>query len=181
MPEPETAATKTLDEAVYDLGVALARLPPGPLAELRRAEPGDGVASFWRIYHQQGLAAQRIRDTDWEWVVIALALLTPTGTDPEMRSPHTGAVPLGRALYDAGVSEPRVAKLLNSTLDQRRAALLRLARRLAREGARFDTRELARLLLFPHADPAAPGNALRRLARTYYAAAAAAEREDTDA
>lgn len=181
MPEAGIPATKSLDDAVFDLGVALAKLPPGPLAELRRAEPGDGVASFWRVYHEQGLEAQHGGSVDWEWVAMALALLTPTGNDPDKRSAHDAGTPLGQALFKAGVSELRVAKVLNSPLPQRREALMRLVRMLARAEARFDTRELARLLLFANDDPAAPRNPLRRLARTYYAAEAAAEKEVSNA
>ncbi|MGV6874107.1 type I-E CRISPR-associated protein Cse2/CasB [Pseudochelatococcus sp. B33] len=181
MPEPEASTAKSLGDAVFGLGVALAKLPPGPLAELRRASPGDGVASFWRIYHGQGLAAQAGKDLDWEWVITALALLTSTGANPEKRSAHDADTSLGRALFEAGVSELRVAKVLNSPLPQRREALMRLVRVLANKDARFDTRELAKLLLFPNADRAAPGNPLRRLAKDYYAADAAARKEDSNA
>lgn len=180
MPEPEAAAPKSLDDAVFALGAALAKLPPGPLAELRRAHPGKGAAAFWRVYHQQALDTQPDRDADWEWVVAALARLTPTGNDPDKRSAHTAGVSLGQALFRTGVSEPRVAKVLNSALPQRREALMRLVRVLARAGTTFDTRELARLLLFADPDPARE-NPLRRLAREYYAAEAAAQREESDA
>lgn len=180
MPEPEAVARKSLDDAVFDLGTALARLPPGPLAELRRAHPGKGAAAFWRVYHQQRLDAQPGHDADWEWVVTALARLTPTGNDPDRRSAHAAGTSLGRALFRAGVREPRVAKVLNAGLRQRRGALMRLVRMLARTGATFDTRELARLMLFADPDPARE-NPLRHLAREYYAAEAAAQRGESDA
>lgn len=56
-------------------------------------------------------------------------------------------MPLGKALFDAKVSEPRVAKVLNTSLSQRRDALMRLARLLARTGKGVDTVDLTRLLL----------------------------------
>lgn len=181
MPNLEAPAAKSLDDAIFGLGVTLAKLLPGPLAELRRASPGDGTASFWRIYHMHRLEAQPGKDLDWEWVIIALALLTPTGTDPDKRSAHDEKAPFGRALFEAGVSELRVAKVLNSPLPQRREALMRLVRMLVSKDARFDTRELAKLLLFANADPAAQGNPLRYLAREYYAAEATARKEVSDA
>lgn len=185
MPDPVTPddpARKKLDDAVFDLGVHLTRLPPGPLSELRRMEPGDGIGPFWRVYFAPGVALDQQKESAlaWEWVVHALALLTPTGNDPEKRSAHDGKVPFGKALYAIGVSEARVAQVLNATLDQRREYLLRLVRMLARDGLRFNTGELAQLLLFAQDDPR-KDNALRRLAQTYYAAEAAASKEDNDA
>lgn len=181
MPDPEGSVRKSLDDAIFRLGVALAKLPPGPLARLRRASPGDGIGDFWQVYYANGLNDQPGCDLEWEWVVIALALLTPTGTDPQKRSIHRTGTPLGQALFLARVSETRVAQVLNATLPQRREALMRLVRMLARERAEFDTRDLARLLLFADADPAAPGNPLRHLAKTYYAAEAAAMKDASDA
>ena len=58
------------------------------IAELRAPRRRDGAA-FWRVYHQQRLDAQPGHDADWEWVVTALARLTPTGNDPDRRSAHT--------------------------------------------------------------------------------------------
>lgn len=183
MPDPATTAepaAKSLNDAVYELGRHLTRLPPGPLAELRRMEPGAGIGAFWRVYFAPSVALDRQKGTafDWEWVVHALALLTPTGNDPEKRSAHDGKVPFGQALHDIRVSEARVAQVLEAGLDQRRDHLIRLVRMLARDGATFNTADLARLLLFAHDDPRAKENALRRLAQTYYAAEAAAKKED---
>lgn len=180
MTELATPAPVSLDDAVFNLGVALTRLPTGPLAELRRMIPGEGVATFWRLFFGLKLDAQFGRDNDWEWVVHALALLTPTGNDPEKRSCHESSIALGKALFDADVSEPRIAAVLNATLAQRRIALIRLVRLLADSRAKFDTRELARLLLFDHPDPADARNPLRRLARSYYAADAAQQRGNSD-
>lgn len=183
IPSPEAAPRKSLNDAVFGLGVHLARLPPGPLADLRRMQPGTGVGAFWRVYFAPDVAldGQAGDAFAWEWVVHALALLTPTGNDPEKRSAHDGKVPLGQALHGIRVSEARVSQVLEAALDQRRDHLLRLVRMLAREGVRFNTVDLARLLLFPQADPRAKDNALRRLAQTYYAAEAAASKEDNDA
>lgn len=186
MPDPTTSGgpiRKNLSEAVFALGIHLAQLPPGPLAELRRMEPGDGAGAFWRVYFAPKVALDQQKGDPfaWEWVIHALALLTPTGNDPEKRSAHDGKIPLGQALHDIKVSEARVSQVLEAGLDQRRDYLIRLVRMLAREGVRFNTTDLARLLLFAHDDPRAKDNALRRLAQTYYAAEAAAIKEDNDA
>lgn len=180
---PEGAARTSLNEAVFALGVHLTRLPPGPVAELRRMTPGDGAGAFWRAYFEPDVALDKQPgdSIDWEWVVNALALLTPAGNDPEKRSAHDGKVPLGQALHDLGASETRVAQVLEAPLDQRRDYLLRLVRMLAREGTRFNTVDLARLLLPTDLDPRAPNHPLRRLAQTYYAAEAAAKKEDSNA
>lgn len=173
---------KRLDQAVFDLAAHLARLPPGPLAELRRMTPGTGNGAFWRVYFlpELELADQRGTDVDWEWIVHALALLTPSGRDPGKRSAHDGRVPLGQALYMIGVSEARVAQVLEAGPGRRRDYLLRLVRMLAREQAVFNTADLAGLLLPDVADPASGADPLRRLARTYYAAEAAAKKENDD-
>lgn len=186
MPDPATTdapARKGLNEAVFALGTHLAKLPPGPLAELRRMQPSNGAGAFWRVYFAPDVTLdQQMGDTlAWEWVVHALALLTPTGNDPKKRSAHDAKVPLGQALHGIKVSEARISQVLEAGLDQRRDYLIRLVRMLAREGVRFNTTDLARVLLFAHDDPRAKDNALRRLAQTYYAAEAAATKEDKDA
>lgn len=184
MPEPEaTSPPKPLKTAVFDLAAHLARLPPGPLAELRRMTPGDGTGAFWRVYFAPELALEDQPGTafDWEWVAHALALLTPTGNDPEKPSAHDGTVPLGRALHDMDVNEERVSQVLNATPDQRRSHILRLVRMLASKRVRFNTTDLARLLLPFRPDPRSGNDPLRRLAQTYYAAEAAAKKEENNA
>lgn len=179
----ETLAEEATDlgGAVVGLAAALARSAPGPLAELRRMDPGQGAPAFWQLYYQLRLDRQTGDDAGWEWVAQALALLTPTGRDPAKLSTHDGHVPLGRALHAAGVGELRMAAVLNAPLPQRRVALIRLVRMLARDQARLDTRDLARLLLFANADVRNPQNPLRRLAQSYYAAAAVKEGENENA
>lgn len=187
MPDPEDltqgAVRKTLDDAVFTLGVHLAGLQSGQLADLRRMRPGDGTGAFWRVYYAPQVALDQQRGTafDWEWVVHALALLTPTGNDQNKRSAHDGKLRLGQALHNLGISEMRVAQVLEAPLDQRRDHLLRLVRLLAREGLRFNTIDLARLLLPNNLDPRDPKHPLRRLAQSYYAAEAAAEKGNSDA
>jgi CRISPR system Cascade subunit CasB len=155
-----------LDEAVTRLAKAVARLPPGPLAELRRPAGGEGSPTFWRLWHSLELP---YRERPWDSVLQAIAILTPTGQDDAKPSAHDGRHPLGRALHEAGVSDLRVSRLLAAPPAERRRALLRLARMLARTELRFDLRALARLMLFDTVEPEK-----RRLARDYYAAEAAA-------
>jgi CRISPR system Cascade subunit CasB len=161
-----------LREALARLAFQLARLDPGPLARLRRAEPGEPPADFWRLWHGGAWPGrpEKLKSEDWEWVVTAFAIVTPTGAPDGKLAPHDASVPLGRALHAAGISEARVAALLNTPFDLRRPLILRLCRTLAAKRQAMDMRDLGELLLRPHAP-------LRKLADTYYAADAAAAKE----
>jgi CRISPR system Cascade subunit CasB len=155
-----------LDGAIARLAGAVAALPPGQLAELRRAGAVAGSATFWRLWHSLALPYGAER---WESVAQAIAILTPTGSEAGKRPAHDRDIPFGQALFIARVSETRIARLLALTPNARRGALLRLARTLASHQARCDLRSLARLMLFDAAD-----EEKRRVARDYFAAEAAA-------
>lgn len=158
-----------LDGATVRIAAAVAHLAPGELAELRRMRSGQTGATFWRLYHAHGLFGA---PDGWEAAVQAIALLTTTGRAPDKASAHDPNLPLGKALHRAGVSHLRIARLLAAPHGPRRVALIRLVRMLARDGARFDLRQLVRLILQDReADK-------RRLARDYYAAEAAAQHSE---
>jgi hypothetical protein len=168
---PDDALNARIVAVVHDL----LRLEPGPLAALRRTSPGAGCAAFWRIYHRAGLAeSPRPASADWEHALHALALLIPTGRDEAKPSPHDARTALGRALFAAGVSHERLARLLATPFAARREALARATRRLAREQLPFDLRHLARLMLRDNQGD------LRLLASAYYGAEAAAEHSEKD-
>jgi CRISPR system Cascade subunit CasB len=154
--------------ALFRLALAIVRLEPGQLAALRRATPGEGTPEFWRLWHS---AEWPGRAENWEWVAAAFAIVTPTGRPEDKRTPHQSDLPFGRALQAAGISELRVARVLNAPFDQRRPLLIRLCRTLAAKDQTMDMRDLGELLLRPHAP-------LRKLADTYYAALAAADRKE---
>lgn len=162
-----------LGRVVVRLAGEIARLATSDLAELRRMDPEVGVwpPAFWRLLHACSLRDAWNSAEDWAWVVHAIALLTPKGRPEGKPSAHRTGLRFGAVLADSGLSEARLARILTAGLDQRRVALVRLCRRLARSDLRVDAVSLARLLL--HRDPE---STLRRLADHYYAAIDAAVR-----
>lgn len=173
-------AGKLRDALFLLITKVMVQLEPGPLARLRRTVPGTGSPDFWRVWHsprwREGIEGSEVTryPEDWEWVVAAFAIVTPTGRPEDKRAPHQTDLPFGRALHAANVSELRVSRLLNAPFEQRRPLLLRLCRSLAARDQAMDMRDLGELLLRPHAP-------LRRLADTYYAALAAADRKEKTA
>ncbi|APH57531.1 Hypothetical protein GbCGDNIH6_1694 [Granulibacter bethesdensis] len=193
MPDSKNQTEQDSDPLISKLSLALARLPPGNLASLRRAIPGHGCPEFWRIFYSQKLDQDRkYNDQAWEWVMIAIARLTPTG-QPLIRSgdkedfklsAHNRDVSLGQALSDANVSEKRIARLLNARFAQRREIMMRLLHVLSAARARFNMSDIAQLLTQEHHDPRAAHNPLRKLAENYYRASdtkSAKEKEKANA
>ena len=126
-------------------------LSRGPLA----------VAAFWQLVRQATTPAT-VRDVDnWAALIQALAILT------RKRTPHpftyAPARSMGAALFDAGVSELWLARLLAARGQRRRDLMIRTCYRLtAARRHRFDLRRLARFLLV------ADDETDRRIAREYY-------------
>ena len=82
---------------------------------------------------------------------------------------------MGKALYDADVSELRLARLLGATADLRPRHAVRTCRRLATtEFNRFDLVTLGHFVLFGREATD------RRIAKEYYRAEAAARRKSED-
>jgi len=170
----------SLDEIVAKISQELRDLKPGPLAELRRMEPGlTGTPAFWRLAARLELNQEQI--DRWQQVVRIMAILSPKG-DPEQRQPvHDGQRPLGAVLADGGdkdwatppggeprpvLSEARFARFLALAPAARGPALERIARALARTRPPehgVNCSEIAALLLT--SDQTRP---LQRLARDYY-------------
>jgi CRISPR type I-E-associated protein CasB/Cse2 len=160
---------------MWDAAFAIARLDPGDLAQLRRADPAAPPPVFWRLDAKLSLSTQLAGGEDDRCRLLQLiAILTPTGRDFNKPVPHDGKLPLGRLLHRIGYSEPRLARLMSATPERRRDLLLRLARQLA--GVKFDLRPLSDLMI-ARSDKTREQRALRRLASDYYAAEAAAERQ----
>lgn len=157
---------------VKGLAGAIARLPPGDLAQLRRGGASAGNAVFWRLRHEHELKGPAER---WEAPLQAIALLTPTGDPAGKLSAHDPGLSFGRALQEAGVSELRVNRLLGMPQAARPEALLRLVRMLAARDARFDLRSLL-LLMLRDAE-----SDRRRVADDYFAALIAAEKKEKKA
>ncbi len=154
---------------IVQLAGAIGRLDPGPAASLRR-DPlaGSGSAAFWHVMARNGIQPRHRHLKRWAAVIQAIAILTPKGrrdSDTPKLSPHDGAVPMGTALHQAGITEQRLARLLSARGGMRRDLVVRTCRRLAaKEAVRFDLRTLARFVLSEDESEA------RWIARHYYAA-----------
>ncbi len=83
------------------LSAEMLALAPGPLAELRRMEPGGaGSAAYWRLASRCGfLHADAER---WLRIVKIMAILTPKGERQPSDRLHDPDRPLGAVLCDGG-------------------------------------------------------------------------------
>lgn len=165
----ESPAEATLAAAKF-----LQHLGPGPLAQLRRMEPGSAAPAFWRLVARHPTTiGNPNREQTWMYIVRILAILTPRG-DPENRSSlHNGKQRLGKVLCDGGnpdwtgpspaLSEHRLMKLMAARGQQRTVLLTRAARAIARSmhpGIGLNVTDVAHALLFPDKN--------RDLAEHYY-------------
>lgn len=151
----------------------IARLGPGPAAALRRGPAkGAGTAAYWQLVAQLENDGLQGESPAWEAIIQSIAILTPRGQDPEKQSSHDPTVAMGTALFDAQISELRLAHILNAPPATRRRLIVRTCRRLASSGhGRFDLKTLARFVLYKNSDKPA-----QRIAREYYRAEATARK-----
>ncbi len=169
-PAPNSTPKIDVDSVVARMAGRISHLEPGPVASLRR-DPlaGAGSAVFWQLLAENDLQARGELMARWAAVIQAIAILTPKGRDHGKPSAHNGSKPMGVALFEAGISHQRLARLLSATGQMRRDLVLRTCRRLsAQEAVQFDLRTLASFVLF-ESEAAA-----RWIARKYYTAAAKA-------
>ena len=161
-------ASMPLERIVPRVAQRIARLGPGPAAALRRSPTkGSGTAAYWQLVArlEDGLLG---KSEAWKTIIQSMAILTPRGQDPKKQSCHDRAVPMGLALFDAGLSELRLAHLLNARTDARRRLVVHTCRRLASSGHhRFNLTTLARFVLYQNSDKPA-----QDIAREYYRAEA---------
>ena len=159
----------------------LQRLPPGPLADLRRMTAEAPAPQFWRLAarHPETIGRDD-RESEWVAIIRMLAILTEKG-DPGNRSPlHDPKRRLGEVLCDGGdpswmpgasqsprpaFSERRLAQLMAARGEQRAVRLERAVRAIASgrgSGARSGVNvvDIAYAVLKPHD--------MRPLAETYY-------------
>ena len=178
-PRPEAEGVpppQRLREAIPKIAFEIARLDPGSAAALRRGPlQGAGAAAFWKLLAKQNPVGATRNQAGWAALIQAIAVLTPKGQDPEKKSAHDYSLSMGRALHKARFSELRLARLLAAAPELRREVAVRTCRRLAAgEFNRFDLVTLGDFVLF------GGGDTDRRIARDYYRAHAAAERESQD-
>ena len=161
-----------LEQVVPRLATYIARLDPGSAAALRRGPlAGAGTAAFWKLAAEYAPGGAARDEEGWATLIQAIAILTPKGRETDRRPAHDPTVPMGAALYGAGVSDLRLGRLLGAPKEMRRDLAVRICRRLAAtEHKRFHLRTLAELILF------GSENTNRRIARDYYRAEAKAGR-----
>lgn len=180
---------RKLPDTIFAIGQTLAKLDPGPLADLRRTSLDSdehGAPYFWRLAARHDFGT-KARLATWARIVQIMAILTDKGALENKRSPHeppsqdNGWRGLGHAFCDGGdpawgigeadprpmLSELRFARLLAARGITRAELMERAIRALAVKkppGVGLDCTDLARFLLFPD-DPAHA----RKLAGDYYA------------
>jgi CRISPR system Cascade subunit CasB len=195
---------QSLEQKIFDLSGQMLALDPGPVAKLRRMEPGEhGPPAYWRLAAKCGFLNG---DADrWMQIVKIMAILTPKGErDGTGESDKLHQVKyklgngelwrgLGAVLCDGGdpgwrpqnsetadgvVPQKRLARFLAMPADQRRDALERLARTIARTRQRdcgVNCIDIARLILASDPKPT-----LQKLARDYYQRLDSAARSTND-
>ena len=174
--QENVAPAWNLSKVIPKLAYEIARLDPGSVAALRRGPlSGAGAAAFWKLIAEYDPNDAVRNETGWAALIQAIAVLTPKGRDPDKKSAHDPLLPMGRALYTAGVSELRLARLLAASTDLRRELTIRVCRRLAASAQnRFDLLTLVRFILF------GDDKTDRQIARDYYRADAIAWRDSLD-
>lgn len=158
---------------VYELAMEIARLDPGSVAALRRGPlTGNGAAAFWKLLgkHKDEVLSDNF-EQKWAAIIQSIAILTPKGSASPKESVHQSKHSMGAALWEAGISEKRLARLLNTPEKMRGDAAIRLCRRLAATGNyRFDILTLAYFILYTN------NKTSRRIAQEYYRTEAKASR-----
>ena len=130
-----------MNKLVPQLATEVAGLDSASVAALRRGPlAGAGSAAFWDLVAAYGIGS---RPEEWASVLQAMAILTPvwgSAGRATQASAHDRSRPMGAAMFGAGVSELRLARLLSTRGHLRCDMLIRLCRRLSRaaENRRFD-------------------------------------------
>lgn len=159
-------------------------LPSRIAAPLRRMAPEQWsvrTAELLPVLLRAGVPRTDLQDEDrvrrWAVLVHLAAVLAGTTNDRA----HADRRPIGAALHEAGYSEARLSKLLTTRGDGLRHQVARLSRFLRAKGAMpLDLRPLARLVLSEGCFEREAERARLDIARSYYAAADRAAREETE-
>ena len=137
-PKAANPATDELDSkrTAPWLATHIANLDPGSAAALRRGPlAGAGAAAFWKLAAEHASSGAVRDETGWAALVRAIAILTPKGRETGRTPAHDPKISMGAALYGAGVSELRLARLLNAPREMRRDLAIRLCRPAGGDGA----------------------------------------------
>ncbi len=156
---------------VAGLARAVAALAPDVVVALRRRpRVGAAEAASWGL---RALLHASTRPADagaWALLIHAIAILTPGRRAPATFTAHDPARSFGAALFESGVSELRLARLLTAPVTARHDVIAGVCRRLrATKQNRFDLRSLARFILD------GDDEATHRISLDYYGAAGVAQ------
>lgn len=114
--------------------------PTGERAALKRMSLGQPPPLYFYRFAMRHLPETWARDeADWITLIAGMALMAP--------HVHRPGLGLGKVLGDAGYSEARLERLLQSEGNTRRTLFLRAVRFLAAKAQPFDWLDAARLLL----------------------------------
>lgn len=166
--------TDTMSSTIGRIAGVLASsgFPTADRAALRRISPEQPLPlTFYRFgarYLPEGWDLSTTRLKNWATIVAAVAIMSPNAHRPDVR--------LGRALGEAGFSEARLERLLQSTGNTRRTLLLRAARFLTAKNQPCNWVDGAWFLLIPDHDVERREQLHRRIARDFYAASSDSER-----
>ncbi|AHJ65827.1 type I-E CRISPR-associated protein Cse2/CasB [Granulibacter bethesdensis] len=181
MSDSHNKAQYNINDIIRNVSQKLAELPPGNLASLRRAIPGSGCREFWRLFYdlnleQYPLPHAQDNESAWEWVMNAIAYLTPTG-QPVIRSEgkekhkpsaHDKNISFGQALYNIKINQNRMDRLLNSPFEKRREMIMGIVRTMSASRMRFNMADLAEILTSDQKTIHSTDDPIRKLAKDYY-------------
>ncbi len=173
-PLSEARQTASLAQIVMSLAsqIRADHYPPGDRADLRRLDPSSpGGPAFWRLmvrFVEEHPAAQLEELEGWAGYSAWAVLLAALGEGAEL---HTKNFGLGRACFEAKVSEARFTALLRASGTTLWRAVRQLVHQLTSAGQRVDFTDLARLLLSAPENPQGT-RWRRRMAGGYYRAEA---------
>lgn len=142
MLEPQTPEQPSLAAAVGRAAGIICSdgFPTGDRAKLRRMAPGQPLPLVFTRFALAHLPESWERQPkDWAVLLAGIAIMAPHA--------HRPGYGLGRALADAGYSEARLERLLDTDGETRRTLFLRAVRLLAAKAAPFDWHDAAQLLL----------------------------------
>lgn len=162
-------ANPDLQRTADAVAEAIARLGNGERAALRRLRPQSlQEPAFWMLVTGPLRAALDAEDKPWRatqeqrWAVV-LSVAAAAAHSPAMR--------LGAALARAGVSEPRLTRLLRARGDQLPDAVRTIAHQIITAAVPFDFADLAWFVLSEGAWD--EERARQQIARDYYRATGA--------
>lgn len=143
----------------------------GTLSALRRADPLDPPAAFYRVtvaaLDDCLPAGGRERDSaEALWSVVLAAMAAATTPAPGGAKVLLSDVPLGKALASATVAEARVVRLLEAGVGQLPDLVRHAVHQVLQKGQSFNPNDLADLVLTAGTPHAAIARA--RIARDYY-------------